>query len=310
MPVQIGFLGAGASARLHAVALQNLDAAIVAVCDLAAPRAAQFAADFGAAIYSTPNRMLSGATLDALYICAPPSVRGAVEIAAARLGIALFIETPVALNLRTAQSVASAITKNGILCGVASAWRYARSTERLKKVLAPKNAASPLLLGGKHLQTSPQGAWRLDSKQSGGLWLDGGYELLDLARLFGGEVKKVSAFAAASSKSAVLHFESGALGNLSVSNALESGREREFCVATEAAIHYLLDSMLETRRALETAIFQGDDDPIWEQSAAFVRALHSGKKAEIRTSYADAMKTLRLGLALNRAGLGSKTVEV
>ncbi len=308
MPVQIGFLGAGASARAHAAALQRLGAEIVAVCDLAAPRAAQFSEDFGAQIYASPTRMLAGAALDALYICTPPSVRGPVEIAAAKLGVALFIETPVALNLATAQSVASALSKNGILCSVGGAWRYAQSTTRLRKILAPKGAAPPLLLSGKWLETAPPGAWRLDAKQSGGWWLDGGYALLDLARIFGGEVKRVGAFSAPDSKGAILQFASGALGNLSGSSALKSGNEREFCVATAAALHRLREAELETRSGLETLIFRGDDDPIFEQNAAFLRALNSGKKAEIRTSYADAMKTLRLGLALNRAGLGSKIV--
>ena len=310
MPVQIGFLGAGAAARAHATALQSLDAEIIAVCDLSAPRAAQFAQDFGARTYSSPNRMLSGAKLDALYICTPPSVRGPVEIAASRLGIALFIESPVALNPATAQSVASALSKNGMLCSVGSAWRYAQSTERLRKILAPKSAASPLILGGKWLETPQGGAWRLDAKQSGGLWLDSGYVLLDLARIFGGEVKRVSAFSMAESKSAILQFQSGALGQFSVSSALESGEAREFSVATRAATHYLLDGALETRGELETAIFQGRDDAIFEQNAAFLRALNSGKRAEIRASYADAMKTLRLGLALNRAGLGSKSINL
>jgi predicted dehydrogenase len=308
MPVQIGFLGAGTSARAHARALQSLDAEIGAVCDIAAPRAASFADDFGAQIYLSANRMLSGANLDALYICTPPSVRGPVEIAAAKLGIALFIESPVALNLATARSVASAISRNGVLCSAGSTWRYAQSTERLKKFFAPKNAAPPLILSGKWLKTAPERAWRLDPKQSGGLWLDTGYALLDLARIFGGEVKSVSAFSGSESKSALLRFENGALGNLAVSSALEHGFEREFSVATASALHFLRDSQLESRREGETLIFCGDDDASKNQNAAFVRALNSGKRAEIRTTYADAMKTLRLGLALNRAGLASKTV--
>ncbi len=310
MPVRIGFLGAGQSARLHARALQNLDAEIAAVCDIAAPRAAEFAQCFGAEIYSSPNRMLTGAALDALYICTPPNVRGPVEIAAAKLGIALFIETPVSLNIATAQSVAKALAKNGVLCSAGGAWRYAESFGRLKKILAPKNAPSPLLLSGKWLEPEPNGAWRLDPKQSGGLWLDGGYALLDLARVFGGEVKKVGAFSSAQAKSAILGFQSGALGQFSVSQSLESGSEREFCVATSQAIHYLLDGILESRRGPETATFHGEDDLIFEQNAAFVRALNSGKRAEIRVSYGDAMKTLRLGLALNRAGLGSRTLSL
>ncbi|PQV64614.1 putative dehydrogenase [Abditibacterium utsteinense] len=310
MPIQIGFLGAGAMARSHALALQTLDAQIVAVCDLSAPKAAEFSEDFGAEIYSSANRMLNGAALDALYICTPPSVRGPVEIAAAKLGIALFIETPVALNLRTAQSVASAITKNGVLCSVGGAWRYAESTTRLRKIFAPKNAPAPQILSARWLEPPLQSAWRLDAKQSGGLWLDGGYAALDLMRVFGGEIKKVSAFSVSDSlKTAILQFGNGALGHLSVGSTFENAHQREFSIASSDALHFLWNEKLETRRGEESFIFCGRDDALLAQNAAWIRSLNTGKKAEIRNTYADAMKTLRLGLALNRKSFADFAVN-
>ncbi len=296
-------------ARSHALALQKLDAEIVAVCDISAPKSARFSEDFGAEIYSSANRMLNGASLDALYICTPPSVRGATEIAAAKRGIALFIETPVALNLATAQSVASAVTKNGVLCSVGGAWRYAESTARLKKILAPKSAPQAQILGARWLETQIETAWRLDPKQSGGLWLDSAYAALDLMRVFGGEIKKCGAFSVSSElKTAMLQFESGALGHLSAFCNLETELENEFSVTTNEASHFLWNAKLETRCGEESFIFCGNDDALLAQNAAWIRALTSGKKAEIRASYSDAMKTLRLGLALNRAGLGNKIV--
>ncbi|HEX9998810.1 MAG TPA: Gfo/Idh/MocA family oxidoreductase, partial [Abditibacterium sp.] len=146
MPIQVGFFGAGSAARRHAKILQALDAEIVAVCDIAASRAEQFAADFGGNVYSSPGRMFSAENLDALWVCTPPNVRGPVEIAALKAGISLFIEPPVALNLRTAQSVLSALIRSGILCSVGSFWRYGEAFERLKKGIAPKNAPKPLVL--------------------------------------------------------------------------------------------------------------------------------------------------------------------
>ncbi len=79
---------------------------------------------FGATPYSSLPRMLGRENLDALYICTPPHAHGAYEIAAIKAGCALFIEPPVANNLRTAQSVLSALGKSGGLCSVGHFWRY------------------------------------------------------------------------------------------------------------------------------------------------------------------------------------------
>lgn len=323
MPVQIGFFGAGEAARRHARALAQLDAQIVAVCDLAAPRAQEFAARFGGQVFASPTRMLAQATFDTVYICTPPGARGPVEIAAARAGIALMVEAPVALNLRTARSVLSATQKTGALCGVAAPWRYLESTERLRRQLAPKNAPKPLLWNGKWLSRAPATAWRRDLKSSGGLWLDEAYALLDLTRYLGGEITKASVFAAQlelkkahpdatapDAAAAILTLQSGALATLGAASVLEPGAARELSVTTRDAVHFWREARLETRRGAETSAFEGDDDAVFSLNAAWVRALQSGKRTEIRAPYADAVKTLRLALALNRASAGSKVVAL
>jgi predicted dehydrogenase len=218
--------------------------------------------------------------------------------------------------------VLGAVGKTGVMCSVGSYWRYYEATERLRKLLAPKNAPKPLLLSGQWLAPPPATAWRRDAK-AGGLWLEEAYAQLDLARLLGGEVKRVSAFAASlaikdefpeatvkDACTAILQMQSGALTSLGAGSFLEEGFEAGFSVATQEACFWLRDGQLETRRGAETSIFSGADDAFALQSEAFLRAVQTGKRTEIRTNYADAMKTLRLGLALNRAGLGSKVVDI
>lgn len=322
MPVHIGFLGAGSAARRHCAALSRLENAhIVAFCDLAAPRAQEMAAKYGATAYSSLARMLARENLDALYICTPPHAHGAGEIAAIKAGVALFIEPPVANHLRTAQSVLSALGKSGVLCGVGHFWRYFEATTRLKKEISGKNSPQPALMSGKWLAPSPATAWRRDWGISGGIWLDEAYQLLDLARYFGGEARKVSAFSAfleiktafpdATTPdvcSAMIQMQNGALASFGAAALGES--ESEFSLVTRTARFSLADSRLKVTRGEEETIFNGSDDAILAQNAAFLRAVEGGKRTEIRTTYADAMKTLRLALALNRASLGSKTVNV
>lgn len=324
MSIQIGFLGAGSAARRHCAALSRLENAhIVAFCDIAAPRAGEMAELYGATPYFSLPRMLARENLDALYICTPPHAHGSYEIAAMKAGCALFIEPPVAGNLRSAQSVLRALGKSGVLCSVGHFWRYAEATTRLKKEIASKNSPQPVLMSGKWLAPAPATAWRRDLKTSGGIWLDDAYQLLDLARIFGGEVEKVSAFAASLEIktefpeatmpdvcAALVQLQSGALASFGAASILEPGVASEFSLATREAQFCLAGSRLQTRRGEEEAIFNGADDAIIAQNAAFLRAVESGKRTEIRTTYADATKTLRLALALNRASLGSKTVSL
>ncbi|MBW3635565.1 MAG: Gfo/Idh/MocA family oxidoreductase [Armatimonadetes bacterium] len=324
MPIRIGFIGAGSAARRHCEALARLEnAQIVAFCDIAARRAQEMAEFYDAAPYSSLPRMLARENLDALYVCTPPHAHGAYEIAAIKAGCALFIEPPIANNLRTAQSVLKALGKSGGLCSVGHFWRYAEATTRLRKEIGGRNAPQPLLLSGKWLAPPPATAWRRDLKSSGGIWLDDAYQLLDLTRLFGGEAKKVSAFAASLEIknefpeattpdvcAAILELQSGALASFGAATMTESESQSKFSLSTREAQFFLRGNRLKITRGEEETHFKGADDAILAQNAAFLRAVESGKRTEIRTTYADAVKTLRLALALNRASLGSKTVTL
>ena len=134
--------------------------------------------------------------------------------------------------------------------------------------------------------------------------------MLDLARIFGGEVGKVSAFGVGETKSAILEFSNGANGSFVAARALENGFHRAFSLSTPSAIYNLSEGILETRRGVETSTLRGNDDALLAQNAAFLRAVENGKRTEIRATYSDAMKTLRLALALGRAELGSKSVKL
>ncbi len=193
----------------------------------------------------------------------------------------------------------------------------------MKKEIGGRNAQPPLLLSGKWLAPAPAMAWRRELKTSGGIWLDEGYQLLDLTRVFGGEAKRVSAFAASLEIknvfpeattpdvcAAILQLQNGALASFGAATITESETQSELSLSTPQAQFSLRGNCLKITRGAEETHFNGADDAILAQNAAFLRAVESGKRTEIRTTYADAIKTLRLALAVNRAGLGSKTVDL
>jgi predicted dehydrogenase len=74
MPIRIGFVGIGWIAGTHMDALSQLeDAQPVAFCDLDSERAERAAARFGGRAYTDWRAMLDAESLDALYICLPPT---------------------------------------------------------------------------------------------------------------------------------------------------------------------------------------------------------------------------------------------
>src|SRR5438067_1988072 len=114
--VRIAFLGTGGIAGHHLKQLRDVEGTeIVALCDVAEERARERASEFGGAVYTDYRRMLERESPDALYVCVPPFAHEDAELIAARKGIHLFVEKPVALDVDWGASVAAVVRETGIL---------------------------------------------------------------------------------------------------------------------------------------------------------------------------------------------------
>src|SRR4051794_16351239 len=106
--VRVGFIGVGGIGAVHLKnVFENADAQLVAVCDVNEEAAQSKASEYGIpSVYSDADVMLENESLDALFICVPPFAHGDIEEKAAKKGIHLLVEKPVALDLKTAYSKA------------------------------------------------------------------------------------------------------------------------------------------------------------------------------------------------------------
>lgn len=319
MPVRVGFVGAGGIAGAHMNALQPLeDVQIVAVADTDRHRAESAAARFVAKAYCDAGEMLESERIDALYVCVPPFVHGKYELIAAKKGIHLFVEKPVAINLDQVRLVEDAIKKNGVISAVGYHWRYQSHTDRAKEILAGKAIG---MIMGYWMGGMPGVAWWRKIDQSGGQMVEQTTHIFDLARYLCGDITEVYAAYSnqASEKApgfdsydvgtATLKFANGAVGTISNTCILD--------VPYTVGLHIIMqDLVLELHGDLKviepghTEVFTGGRNAMLEENKAFISAIKCGDRSLIRSDYADATKTLVVTLACNESARTGKAVKV
>ncbi len=319
MPVRVGFVGAGGIANAHMNALQVIeDVQITCVCDVNRERAESAAARFVAKAYTDYREMLESEKLDALYVCVPPYAHEEQELLAAQKGIHLFVEKPVALTLEKARQINKAIDESGIVAAVGYHWRYQSNTDRAREILAARQIGMVL---GYWMGGFPGVYWWRRIERSGGQMVEQTTHIFDLARYLCGDIVEVyAAYANRDSNdipdfniydvgTATVKFASGAVG--SMSNTCLLG------VPYTVGLHVVArDLVVEIHGDLKviqpgyTQVFTGGVNAMHEENRAFIRAIKTGDRSGIRSTYKDAVKTLAVTLACNESATIGKPVAV
>ena len=98
--VRVGVVGVGIWGRMHIRAyLQHPSAELVAVCDLDGKRAARVAKEFGIPKHFSSVEELLNENLEGLSIATPDRAHAAIAVQAARRGVHLLVEKPLATSL-------------------------------------------------------------------------------------------------------------------------------------------------------------------------------------------------------------------
>lgn len=107
--INIGFLGAGDIAAVHAEAITAVDGGRLAVvADIVPERARKLAREHEAVAAADLESLLSFPGLDVLYILTPPQFHAAQIIKAATAGVAIMCEKPLTLTLAEADEAIQA----------------------------------------------------------------------------------------------------------------------------------------------------------------------------------------------------------
>jgi predicted dehydrogenase len=316
-PVRIGFLGTGGIAGHHLKQLQAVpEAKVVALCDTVAERAQGRAEEFGGTAYTSFDAMLDQEELDALYVCIPPFAHTDAEIRAAKRGIHLFVEKPVAFSVPAGLEVAAAIRDAGVFNAAGYTLRYLGASVAAREYLRDKEVAMVTCNRWGGLPGTPW--WRV-MDQSGGQLVEMTTHQVDLMRWCLGEVVEVHARYARRALSdlpdltipdvqiATLQFASGAIGVVTTSCVLTTGggrSEMDFLLR-DARLHYTTNEVKVTPDSAAQAPALEPQPTIDE---GFIRAIVTGDASHIRCSYLDGLRTADVTLAANQSAATGEPV--
>lgn len=310
MQVNVGFIGTGNIATTHFNSLEQIpEARVAAVYDVVPERAEAAAKRFGARVYPSYRRLIEEAAITALYVCVPPFAHEDQEVLAARRGLHMLVEKPVALSVEKAREVTAAIADAGVMATAGYHWRYSPLTDRARELLSGRTIG--LLLGQWH-GGLPGVAWWRNKAQSGGQMVEQATHIVDLARyLVGAEIVAVQAFFAVRALgnapgfdawdvgTANVRFANGVVGNISTS--CMNGR------SYTVGLHVLTDGLaIEQYASTLRVIEQGHtqeyslSEPAYQiEDRAFIKAVSENDPTLLRSTYADAAQTLAVTLAMN-----------
>lgn len=247
---RVGILGAGGIGTTHAKrVVASGKATVDAVCSrtLASARKLSDVVTAGkAAAYDDFDRMLGEHELDALYVCVPPAAHAGEVERAAKVGVALMLEKPIALDPKRAASQVRAIERAGVLSHVGYHWRFAPAVRKLKRMIDDGSAGRVTLFNGTYLCNALHGAWWQDVNQSGGQVVEQVIHLYDMALHLCGPVKTVAGhvdtllhddvatYTVDDTSASLLRFKNGAIATIAGSNnAVPTDWRMEFTVVCE-----------------------------------------------------------------------------
>jgi myo-inositol 2-dehydrogenase / D-chiro-inositol 1-dehydrogenase len=312
--------------RLHA---RLLDVAtgvtILAVCDSDLGAARTVCGPRGARAYEHWDEMLEAETLDAVWVCTPPLKHAEPAIAALERGVHVYLEKPIARTLPDAERIVTAASCSEAICVVGYQWRALEFLDHIRSALAHRPIA--MLVARNYGPVLPR-KWFLDRGQGGGQILERGSHHIDLARAIAGEIVAVAAADSSVSLAQheltcreiadavvmILHFETGAIGAVTLAWTHEYA-PKQFSIdllACDASLS--LDLGPEEFRL--SGVIAGhthaaeSNDPLTRSVSRFVEIAREPARGRAFSPPADALRTLEVALACDRALDERSTVPV
>jgi predicted dehydrogenase len=308
--MQIGFIGVGGIARNYLGSLEKLQRPVAAICDINPETAARVAQEQHCNRYTDHREMLTREKLDAVFIAIPPAAHDSHTIDAVEAGAHVFVAKPVALDLELARRTQAAVARSGRINQVGYMARYSDITERAKELVQGRDLGMGM---GRFLARMPEShPWWGKAAISAGQIVEQSTHLFDWLRYFLGDIESVQAFGYDGPDDLIADFEDSTTVNL----RFASGAVGSVVSTCSARVHdtfvtELLGRELYLRLNMDTHLsgyigqdeidFRGEERGYFRQVECFLAAVEAQDQNMVRTSYADAVKTLAATLAANRS---------
>ncbi len=227
-PLRAAIVGTGGISPSHAASYRTASAEIVAVCDVHEASARRRADEWGvSAVYADAEVMFADLDLDVVSICTPASTHHALVLLAARAGVHVLCEKPVAVDLAQADEMIDACRKAGVVFQVAHQMRSDGAVAEARRIVASGELGDLSFVRLRQAHdwggaASVPPSFATKASGGGGTLLDNGCHMMDLARFFGGDVDEVYARTATrrwpteleDTSVVSLRYASGALGSI------------------------------------------------------------------------------------------------
>ena len=196
-PTRIAIVGCGFYAQNHLHAWSDLKpegADLVAVCDLDPDRAATAGGTFSAEPYTDVAEMLAAVKPDLVDVVTQMHHHRAVAESLAAHGTGMIVQKPLAPSWGDCVAIAEAVSATGVFAAVHENFRYQPQMRRVK-TLIESGAIGTVTFAriSFRIGLDVYGSQPYLLTEPRGILLDTGIHLLDLARFFCGEVRRVSA---------------------------------------------------------------------------------------------------------------------
>ncbi len=243
--IKFGLIGCGRISAKHIKVLANLcdEAELVCLCDIDIKRAQNRAREYSKlvkigkgnseidipSVYSDLEEMLKNEKINILSICTPSGLHPKHGIKAARMGINVLTEKPMAIDLKSADKLIETCKKAKVKLFVVKQNRLNQTIIHLKNAIEQKRFGKIYLIIANVLWFRPQeyydqDGWRGTKELDGGVFMNQAIHYIDAMAWLVGPAKSVLAHSSKLARKiesedtgfAAIEFKSGAVGSLNV----------------------------------------------------------------------------------------------
>jgi predicted dehydrogenase len=263
--------------------------------------------------------------LGAVWVCTPPLLHREPAVWALECGIHVYLEKPIARTVADGDAIARAAARSEAVCAIGYQWH---ASELLHEIRTATEAQMIGMLIGRNYGPVEGRSWFVDSQQGGGQILERGSHHIDLQRAIAGEIEAVEAVAGSATLSPraeergniedvltlTFHFRSGALGNVSIAWSRDDQPELYALdvIAADASIWVNLGPQDFTLGGLAAGVEldAAHADPFDRSIRGFLEAVRSERRDRVFCTPDDAVRTLKVAVACERALVERKAVPV
>ena len=191
--LRFGVIGVGGMGELHLANLKSLDGVEVeAVSDIREDRLAEVAGKYGVPKRFTDYVELLESGVDAVVVTTPPFAHKGPVVEALKRDIHVFLEKPMAANLRDAEEMFRAAEKSAAFLMIGYCLRFHDLYMWIREQM-DKRLGEPVNLAHIALGSVPAHHWLLKKELSGGMLNENGVHILYVLYWYAGRFRRVQA---------------------------------------------------------------------------------------------------------------------